>query len=135
MENRILIRSKYRKRSCKTFCLIKPKIYSASHTVYLSIQTDSSYYHNKKKLQTSSLMIQNYLNHTFKISVMWQFHNSMKERVSKLTYPTLQHCLRMLYTMNGNSKHQCQKREYKLLLKRIKSAFPVKMQIYTLCLS
>ena len=29
----------------------------------------------------------------------------MKERVSKLTYPTLQHCLRMLYTMNGNSKH------------------------------
>ena len=31
--------------------------------------------------------------------------NKMKERVSKLTYPTLQHCLRMLYTMNGNSKH------------------------------
>ena len=30
----------------------------------------------------------------------------MKERVSKLTYPTLQHCLRMLYTMNGNSKHE-----------------------------
>ena len=30
---------------------------------------------------------------------------NMKERVSKLTYPTLQHCLRMLYTMNGNSKH------------------------------
>ena len=30
----------------------------------------------------------------------------MKERVSKLTYPTLQHCLRMLYTMNGNSKHK-----------------------------
>ena len=29
----------------------------------------------------------------------------MKERVSKLTYPTLQHCLRRLYTMNGNSKH------------------------------
>ena len=29
----------------------------------------------------------------------------MKERVSKLTYPMLQHCLRMLYTMNGNSKH------------------------------
>ena len=29
----------------------------------------------------------------------------MKERVSKLTYPTLQHCLRMLHTMNGNSKH------------------------------
>ena len=27
------------------------------------------------------------------------------DRVSKLTYPTLQHCLRMLYTMNGNSKH------------------------------
>ena len=61
----------------------------------------------------------------------------MKERVSKLTYPTLQHCLRMLYTMNGNSKHKGwaigQKREYKLLLKRIKSAFPVKMHIYTLC--
>ena len=34
--------------------------------------------------------------------------NEMKERVSKLTYPTLQHCLRMLYTMNGNSKHQQQ---------------------------
>ena len=30
----------------------------------------------------------------------------MKEGVSKLTYPTLQHCLRMLYTMNGNSKHK-----------------------------
>ena len=30
---------------------------------------------------------------------------TMKERVSKLTYPMLQHCLRMLYTMNGNSKH------------------------------
>ena len=29
----------------------------------------------------------------------------MKERVRKLTYPTLQHCLRILYTMNGNSKH------------------------------
>ena len=29
----------------------------------------------------------------------------MKERVSKFTYPTLQHCLRMLYTTNGNSKH------------------------------
>ena len=29
----------------------------------------------------------------------------MKERVSKLTYPMLQHCLRMLHTMNGNSKH------------------------------
>ena len=29
----------------------------------------------------------------------------MKERVSKLTYPTLQHCLRRLYTMTGNSKH------------------------------
>ena len=25
----------------------------------------------------------------------------MKERVSNLTYPTLQHCLRMLYTMNA----------------------------------
>ena len=61
----------------------------------------------------------------------------MKERVSKLTYPTLQHCLRMLYTMNGNSKHQGQaigqKRGYKLLLKKIKSAFPVKMHIYTIC--
>ena len=30
---------------------------------------------------------------------------NMKERVSKLTYPTLQRCLRMLYTMNGNIKH------------------------------
>ena len=39
----------------------------------------------------------------------------MKERVSKLTYPTLG-----------------QKRGYKLLLKRIKSAFPVKIHIYTL---
>ena len=57
----------------------------------------------------------------------------MKERVSKLTYPTLQHCLRMLYTMNGNSKHKGQKRGYKLLLKMIKSEFPVKMHIYTLC--
>ena len=28
----------------------------------------------------------------------------MKERVSKLTYPTLQHCLRMLYTTNGKFK-------------------------------
>ena len=34
----------------------------------------------------------------------WQKYLEMKERVSKLTYPTLQHCLRMLYTMNGNSK-------------------------------
>ena len=33
------------------------------------------------------------------------FIGELKERVSKLTYPTLQHCLRMLYTMNGNSKH------------------------------
>ena len=31
--------------------------------------------------------------------------DEMKERVSKLTYPTLQQCLRRLYTMNGNSKH------------------------------
>ena len=29
----------------------------------------------------------------------------MIERVSNLTYPTLQHCLRMLYTTNGNSEH------------------------------
>ena len=29
----------------------------------------------------------------------------MKEKVSKLTYPRLQHCLRMLYTMNCNSKN------------------------------
>ena len=29
----------------------------------------------------------------------------MKESVSKLKYPWLHHCLRMLYTMNGNSKH------------------------------
>ena len=29
----------------------------------------------------------------------------MKERVSKLTYPPRQHRLRMLYTMNGHSKH------------------------------
>ena len=60
----------------------------------------------------------------------------MKERVSKLTYPTLQHFLRMLYTMNGTSKHLWraiwQKRGHKLLLKRIKSAFPVKMHIYTI---
>ena len=37
----------------------------------------------------------------------WAFSSGelMKERVSKLTYPTLQHCLRMLYTINGNSKH------------------------------
>ena len=28
----------------------------------------------------------------------------MKERVSKLTYPTLQHCLRMLYTTNSKFK-------------------------------
>ena len=49
----------------------------------------------------------------------------MKERVSKLTYPTLQHCLRMLYIMNGNSKWQAigQKRGYKLLLKRINQHF------------
>ena len=50
----------------------------------------------------------------------------MKERVSKLTYPTLQHCLRMLYTMNGNSKHYGQairrKRGHKLLLIRNISA-------------
>ena len=40
------------------------------------------------------------------IADMWEKDPSkMKERVSKLTYPTLQHCLRMLYTMNGNSKH------------------------------
>ena len=35
-----------------------------------------------------------------------RFLIKMKERVSKLTYTTLQHCLRMLYTMNGNSKHK-----------------------------
>ena len=36
----------------------------------------------------------------------WKINTgAMKERVSKLTYPTLQHCLRMLYTVNGNSKH------------------------------
>ena len=73
----------------------------------------------------------------------------MKERVSKLTYPTLQHCLRMLYTTNGNSKQSDRKpvssklhkiilakvqKRYKLLLKKIKSAFPVKMHIYTLCI-
>ena len=29
----------------------------------------------------------------------------MKERVSKLTYPTLQHCLRMMYSMKGNAMH------------------------------
>ena len=29
----------------------------------------------------------------------------MKETVSKLTYPTLQHCLRVLYTRNGTSRH------------------------------
>ena len=69
---------------------------------------------------------------------------TMKERVSKLTYPMLQHCLRMLYTMNSNSKHYWQairqktsfiwvakiilakvQKGYKLLLKNIKSAFPV----------
>ena len=31
--------------------------------------------------------------------------NVIKERVSKHTYSMLQHCLRLLYTMNGNSKH------------------------------
>ena len=27
----------------------------------------------------------------------------MKERVSKLTYPTLQHCLKVLHIMNANA--------------------------------
>ena len=33
--------------------------------------------------------------------------------MSKLTYSTLQHCWRMLYTMNGNSKHLLRKIEKK----------------------
>ena len=76
----------------------------------------------------------------------------MKERVSKLTYPTLQHCLRMLYTLmaipsisDGQSDRKPVSFElhkitlakvqkvYKFLLKKIKSAFPVKMHIYILC--
>ena len=31
--------------------------------------------------------------------------NNMKERVTKLTYPMLQHCLRMLHITNGNVIH------------------------------
>ena len=77
----------------------------------------------------------------------------MKERMSKLTYPTLQPCLRKLYTTNGNSKHYSDGQSdrkpvsselhkiilakvqngYKFLLKKIKSAFHAKMHIYTLC--
>ena len=56
----------------------------------------------------------------------------MKERVSKLTYPTLQHRLRMLYTMTGNSgisDGQSKKTGDKLLLNSCK------MHIYTLCRS
>ena len=70
--------------------------------------------------------------------------------MSKLTYPTLQHCLRMMYTQNGNSNdgqsdwkpvsselHKIilakVQKGYKLLLKKIKSAFPVKMHIYMMC--
>ena len=65
-------------------------------------------------------------------------HTYNNERKSEQAHiPTLQHWFRMLYTMNGNLKHYGwaigQKRGYKLLLKRIKSAFPVKMHIYTLC--
>ena len=70
----------------------------------------------------------------------------MKERVNKLKYPTFQHSLRMLYTTNGNSTsisdgqsdrkpvlpelHKIVQAKvqkgYKLLIKKIKSAFPVK---------
>ena len=72
----------------------------------------------------------------------------MKEKVSKLTYPTLKHCLRMLYTTNGNSKHFSDghldrkpvssvlakvQKGYKLVLKKIKPAFSLQKHIYTLC--
>ena len=69
----------------------------------------------------------------------------INERVSKLTYPTLQHCLRMLYTMNGNSKHcdgQSERKPvsselHKTILAKVqkgyKIQFPVDMHIYTLC--
>ena len=79
-------------------------------------------------LSKKSLQLHCYYLHLEK-GMVFHFNKLMKERVSKLTYPTLQHCLRWLYTMNGNSKHKGQaigqKRGYKLLLKRIKSAFPV----------
>ena len=71
----------------------------------------------------------------------------MKERVSKLTYPTLQHCLRMLYKTflsisDGQSDRKPVSSEmhktilakvqkgYKLLFKKIKSAFHVKKNTY-----
>ena len=74
----------------------------------------------------------------------------MEEKVSKLTYPTLQHCLRMLYTTNGNSKHKSDgqsdrksvsselhklilanvQKGNKLRLNKIKSAFPVKIMTF-----
>ena len=78
----------------------------------------------------------------------------MKERVSNLTYPTLQHCLRnAVYNewqfqalVMGNQTEKSVSSEYehkiilvkvqkgyKLLPKKNKSAFPVKMHIYTLC--
>ena len=39
------------------------------------------------------------------LNLYFTYFKNMKERVRKLTYSTLQHCMRMLYTMNGNSKH------------------------------
>ena len=86
------------------------------------------------------------------LGVKKKIFKEMKERVSKLTYSELQLCLRILYTTNGNSKHKWRairqktsfiselhkmilakvQKGYKLLLKKIESAFPIKMHIYTL---
>ena len=71
-----------------------------------------------------------YINTITILQHYYQCITLMEERVIKLTYPTLQHFLRMLYTMNGNSSisdgQSDKKRGYKLLLKRLKSTFPVK---------
>ena len=72
---------------------------------------------------------------------------SMKESVSKLTYPTFLHCLRMLYTQMAipsisdgqsdrkpiSSELHKFKRDINWSLKKIKSAFSVKMHIYRFC--
>ena len=44
--------------------------------------------------------------HTTLIVITYYYYaKEMKERVSKLTYPMLQHCLTMLHILNGNAMH------------------------------
>ena len=43
--------------------------------------------------------------YTNQVSLLSHFRNEMKERASKLTYPTFQHCLKMLHIINANASH------------------------------